>query len=799
MAAEQQRTTLATRPLIEALADKSRAAFDVKTSSTRRPRSESLRQKWKHAFTNTDPKRQFAARAFQFMFTDKFDSSGADRWVPVRPLGAGSYGAVGLFEHRDDDGLVEDYVVAKYAEVCEKDSVRKNISGISREAAIMMQLNEIPNSEGVLFLRNFRHYADNKMWLHLLEYCPSLDLEGLRLTYKAMRKTFPEAFLWYTFYALAKGLVTMEEGPFGEDLKPSKVRNGAYLVHRDLKPSNTFMGYSHIEQDPDKVLSDPANYMGTCLDYPHAKIADFGLSKITTNGDPENTAYKQAHVGTAQWRPPEMRINQIPPYESKNQFPSTCFDADGDPMDKNTYKSKGQHAHTPAGNTFVVGYMMYQLMTMDEPNTLDKYLNRILAQLEDTPTGSVLDTDTIQERTEFLNNVTYANPAIAHLHTDEDKDNEEILTMLEDWRDVNYSDPLKTLIEDCLSFNPTDRPLASDLLQEISKYMLDYLSNNSGHPDFESEAEVFHRPEDLSNMEVGVEPFHRDKKFWDRLQGMHKWLDPSGGYIRPDLLQPDVTKEAIAFFTPGRREQKNKAAATSTQSYEDSDAVIRILNGPSSGSVGPLLVGAATGVSSPVAEIRLSDESEQEDDESTIKVHNSSRRRKRGSGEVSQVSDNYDDEEQTPVANIRLDAEDDDAADTSMPVRSLIPPPLRWRKVDNNSSTRREGSGNSSKRSKSSRSEKIPRRMFTSRVRGVVRNNDGDDDDEDESPPAFANTRWDEDEEEENDRETRTLSPPKRRKGARGRVVRVRDYDEDEYEDDEETPTFANVSFFGEG
>ena len=228
----------------------------------------------------------------------------------------------------------------------------------------------------------------------------------------------------------------------------------------------------------------------------------------------------------------------------------------------------------------------------------------------------MLDTDTIQERTEFLNNVTYATPAIAHLHTDEDKDNEEILTMLEQWRDVNYSIPLKTLVEDCLSFNPTDRPFASDLLQEISKYMLDYLSNNSGHPDFEADAEVFHRPEDLSNMEVGVEPFNRDKKFWDRLQGMHKWLDPSAGYIRPDLLQPDVTKEAIAFFTPGRREQKNKAAATS-QSYEDSDAVIRILNGPSSGSVGPLLVGANTGVSSLVAEIRLSDESEQEDDEST--------------------------------------------------------------------------------------------------------------------------------------------------------------------------------------
>jgi serine/threonine protein kinase len=155
---------------------------------------------------------------------DKPDFSIDDSWLPIRPLGAGSFGAVGLFEHHDE-GEVDDH---------KEDSIRENIPGISAEAAIMMQLNEIPNSEGVLYLRNFRHYGDMQVCLHLLEYCPNLNLEALRLTYRAMKRTLPESFLWYVFYTLAKGLAAVETGPFGEDLDPSKIRPRSYLLHRDM-------------------------------------------------------------------------------------------------------------------------------------------------------------------------------------------------------------------------------------------------------------------------------------------------------------------------------------------------------------------------------------------------------------------------------------------------------------------------------------------------------------------------------------------------------------------------------------
>ena len=801
--AEQQRTTLATRPLIEALADPSRAAFTIKTLAGR-PRDESLLRKWRHAFTNSNPYRKFAAWAFQYMFTNSFDSPGNDRWLPVRPLGAGSFGAAGLFEHQDDEGLVDDYVVAKYASAMQDYAVRANILGISREAAIMMQLNEIPNNEGVLFLRNFIHYEDTKLWLHLLEYCPSVNLEGLRLTYKAMRRTLPEAFLWYIFHALTKGLVTMEEGPFGEDLKPSELRNGAYLLHRDLKPENVLMGYSSIEEDPDKILSDPSKYMGTCLDYPYAKIADFGLSKITTNGDSLNTAAQQHNVGSASWRPPEMRISFIPPYESSNPFPSICFDSAGNLLDPNSVQTIDQHAYTPAGNTFVVGYMMYQLMTMDEPTTMDNYLNRILAQLEETPLGSVLDVDSIQERTNFLKNIIYANPAIAHMTQDDDHEKAQILTMLEQWRDVAYSVPLKTLVEDCLSFQPTDRPLATPLLQEISYHMHLYLYNNSALPGFEADAQVFHRPEDLSTMNVGEEPFQRSRQFWDRLHGMQKWLDPSTGYIRPDLLQPDVTKAAIAFFTPGMREEKNKAAATS-QSYEDDDEVIRILNMPQGGSGQGSM--ARDNAQTPIADIRVDDEEtpvvdirldDDEDaaDEAMIKILNPSKRRKGTSGEVVRVRKEDD---ETPVTDIKLDDEDkNDEATVKIPnpskrrkrasgdtikVREDRQTPVATIRFDDSESG--NGTAMTARMLNASRWRKI-KFGSTCPSKGTMKSGSS-------SPSKRGKMK------------TGSTSPSKKRRGAvggqgarqRARArVRVTEKNDDEEEEEDGTPPFANVEFF---
>ncbi len=52
---------------------------------------------------------------------------------------------------------------------------------------------------------------------------------------KVYRRHIPEAFIWYLFYGLAKGLVAMEQGPFNEPGDPT----GAFMAHRDMKPTNS--------------------------------------------------------------------------------------------------------------------------------------------------------------------------------------------------------------------------------------------------------------------------------------------------------------------------------------------------------------------------------------------------------------------------------------------------------------------------------------------------------------------------------------------------------------------------------
>jgi serine/threonine protein kinase len=186
--------------------------------------------------------------------------------------------------------------------------------------------------------------------------------------------------------------------------------------------------------------------MGSILSYPHAKIADFGLSTITSNHDPNNTAAKQQKIGSAYWRPPEMRTIHMPPSTSTNPFPTSCFDSAGIPLPEELIHSTDQHAYTPAGNTFVVGFMMYQWLTLDEPDFMHDYLNRILAQLEDTP-SSLLDTSSTPIRTRFFTIVSTPYSLISQIGQTESATRQDILDMLLVWQDAEYSCELKALIE----------------------------------------------------------------------------------------------------------------------------------------------------------------------------------------------------------------------------------------------------------------------------------------------------------------------------------------------------------------
>ena len=214
--AAKQRTTLGSgRRLIDALITNPSQAYKSQSRRAGR-RSDILKQVWWRAMalgSPADPYCDLTKIEIGIMFTGMFQNEigvqDEDKWQPVKPLGNGSFGAAGLFKRIDDVGEADDYVVAKHACAAKHDIFDANFPNISREAAIMMQLNEVGNP-AILYLRNYRYFQSTEQFLYYLEYCPSLGTEFVRLNYKAMKQFIPEMFLWFMFYGLAKGLVTME-------------------------------------------------------------------------------------------------------------------------------------------------------------------------------------------------------------------------------------------------------------------------------------------------------------------------------------------------------------------------------------------------------------------------------------------------------------------------------------------------------------------------------------------------------------------------------------------------------------
>lgn len=220
-------------------------------------------------------------------------------WRPVRPLGKGGYGIVGLWQKTDSDWTVLDSLAIKQQKYRNGKSQEELMasSGIAYEAALMYQLNE-QDCPNIIQLRGFKDHPLDRLWRFYFEFAEWGDLRRLEVHYRAWNTYLPEEFLWQVFHGLATAALALRVGEFYEVGETSGPLTDDYIVHFDLKPENIVLG------DPDG--DSPLQFSN----YPVAKMADFGLARFTNHLDLRNPGWYRG-LGTPGYIPPVSLHNGI--------------------------------------------------------------------------------------------------------------------------------------------------------------------------------------------------------------------------------------------------------------------------------------------------------------------------------------------------------------------------------------------------------------------------------------------------------------------------------------------------------
>jgi serine/threonine protein kinase len=243
-------------------------------------------------------------------------------------------------------------------------------------------------------------------------------------------------------------------------------------------------------------------------------------------------------------------------------FQETCFDpVSKTKLSPDKIRGKNGHAYSPAGNTFGAGLMVYQMMTMDEPEVASDFLDRIMAEKEPIfdLDSSLLSTDNLEQRVDSLEALGTPSEAIHYLGLEEYHARASVFELLQNWQCANYSDELKNLVEGCLFFKPEDRFTADNLLKGVEFYMHRFIEKELTPmtTEFSAATKIYATEADLNDMQMGNHDFDKDAEFWDRLAGAYKWLNVEEGIIRPKFNK-EVTEKALVMFYPGYKEAKNE-------------------------------------------------------------------------------------------------------------------------------------------------------------------------------------------------------------------------------------------------
>ncbi|OQV06504.1 Protein kinase domain-containing protein [Cladophialophora immunda] len=240
-------------------------------------------------------------------------------WGPVRLLGRGGYGIVGLWQKRDNKNQTIDEVVLKQTAY---NSNETRVSAIELdprayprhliEAAIHKDINT--QHPGVSpHLRQYKFIYEDRIhqqgrYRFYLEYCPHGSLYQLGRLYRCWDTYLPEVFVWHVFYSLAKACEALRDSPPADSraIKEEYFELGlenVFCLHLDLKPENVLLGYPHEGQEyPSALLNDYGISMYTiCSD----KFPGINPGEMWWRGTHSHRPTEQCHFGVNWEIPPE--------------------------------------------------------------------------------------------------------------------------------------------------------------------------------------------------------------------------------------------------------------------------------------------------------------------------------------------------------------------------------------------------------------------------------------------------------------------------------------------------------------
>jgi len=266
----------------------------------------------------------------------------------------------------------------------------------------------------------------------------------------------------------------------------------------------------------------------------------------------------------------EVRVDKLKESSTYYPFRGTFFDDNGKvvPLNQQIW-SKDRHAYTPAGNVFVVGFMLYQFLTLDDPIIMSKFLDRIMQEKTPQPDTLLSRTD-MDQRREVLDNyaAAYNGTGLTNTETRNWEHLYDEYLMLERWESADYNPSLKNLVEQCMAFLPEERISAADLLAQLEALLPNYWQTlkemrRLDPGEHEKTTKAFTTEADLPQMDPGNLQIDLDANFWKHLVKTCKFLDTDLGNIWPRMDPDDtnVPQEARDMFAPARKQKKNQFTA----------------------------------------------------------------------------------------------------------------------------------------------------------------------------------------------------------------------------------------------